>query len=199
LEIGAVKLRPETPYTWTSGWKSPVYCDNRLTLSFPEVRHFMANSLAELIKTEFPEAEAVAGVATAGIPQAAIISEILSLPMLYVRSSSKGHGLENQIEGKITVGQKIVVVEDLVSTGKSSLAAVEALRASGFDVLGMIAIFTYGFEQAKKAFSDAQVKLSTLTTYEEMIKIATETGYAAASLTYSLNAWREAPESWGRK
>jgi orotate phosphoribosyltransferase len=196
LEIGAVKLRPETPFTWTSGWKSPVYCDNRLTLSFPKVRNYIANELANLISREFPQAEALAGVATAGIPQAAIVAEILELPMLYVRSSAKGHGLENQIEGKVVAGQKVVVIEDLVSTGKSSLAAADALKNAGFDVLGMTAIFTYGFPYAEEAFRTSDVKLFTLTNYNALVNLAVEKGIVDGALLVSLNEWREAPEKW---
>ena len=196
LEIGAVKLRPETPFTWTSGWKSPVYCDNRLTLSFPKVRNYIAKELADLIRREFPQAEALAGVATAGIPQAAIVAEMLELPMLYVRSSAKGHGLENQIEGKTVPGQKVVVIEDLVSTGKSSLAAAESLKNAGFEVLGMTAIFTYGFPHADEAFRKSDVKLFTLTNYNALVNLAVEKGIVDGSLLISLNEWREAPDKW---
>jgi orotate phosphoribosyltransferase len=198
LEIGAVKLRPENPYNWTSGWKSPIYCDNRLTLSFPKVRRFIAEELCNLIRINFPELESLAGVATAGIPQAAIVSEILELPMLYVRASSKGHGLENMIEGKIVPGQKIVVIEDLVSTGKSSLAAVEALRSVGFDVLGMAAIFSYGFEYAELAFQKESVKLCTITNYNTLIETAVQKGYTEKVLLGSLEAWRKSPDTWGK-
>jgi orotate phosphoribosyltransferase len=198
LEIGAVKLRPENPYTWTSGWKSPIYCDNRLTLSFPKVRRFIAEELCNLIRINFPELESVAGVATAGIPQAAIVSEMLELPMLYVRPSSKGHGLENMIEGKIVPGQKIVVIEDLVSTGKSSLAAVEALRSVGFDVLGMAAIFSYGFEYAELAFKKDSVNLCTITNYNTLIETAVQKGYTEKVLIGSLEAWRKSPDTWGK-
>jgi orotate phosphoribosyltransferase len=167
-------------------------------LSFPKVRRFIAEELCNLIRINFPELESLAGVATAGIPQAAIVSEILELPMLYVRASSKGHGLENMIEGKIVPGQKIVVIEDLVSTGKSSLAAVEALRSVGFDVLGMAAIFSYGFEYAELAFQKESVKLCTITNYNTLIETAVQKGYTEKVLLGSLEAWRKSPDTWGK-
>ncbi len=196
LEVGAVKLRPEQPFVWTSGWNSPIYCDNRLTLSFPQVRKFIAQSLKQVILDKMGKVEAVAGVATAGIPQAAILAELLEIPLLYVRSSSKGHGLQNQIEGRIVEGQKVIVVEDLVSTGKSSLQAVEALQAAKFEVLGMVAIFTYGFPYAEKAFADANVPLFTLTNYDTLVSVALEKNLIANEQLASLQSWRRAPETW---
>ncbi|WP_317198063.1 orotate phosphoribosyltransferase [Echinicola marina] len=198
LDIKAIRLQPQEPFTWASGWKSPIYCDNRLSLSFPEVRTFIKNQLVEAIKANFPGVEGIAGVATAGIPQGALIAEEMGLPFIYVRSKPKGHGMENMIEGKVAKGMKVVVIEDLVSTGGSSLKAVEALKAAGFEVLGMAAIFTYGFDLAAKNFEDAGVKLICLSDYEAMLPQAVADNYASDEDLQSLAEWRQAPDTWGK-
>ncbi len=198
LEIKAIRLQPQQPFTWASGWKSPIYCDNRLSLSFPEVRTYIKNQLVNVIKANFPEADGIAGVATAGIPQGALIADALHLPFIYVRSKPKGHGMENMIEGKVNPGQKVVVVEDLISTGGSSLKAVEALKAAGVEVLGMVAIFTYGFDLAQKNFQQAKIKLICLSDYEALLPIAIKANYASSDDLNSLGEWRKAPESWGK-
>lgn len=196
LEIQAIRLQPEKPFTWASGWKSPIYCDNRLSLSFPEVRNLIKNHLVKSVSHFFQNAEAIAGVATAGIPQGALIANELGLPFIYVRSKPKGHGMENMIEGKITPGQKVVVVEDLVSTGGSSLKAAEDLKNAGFEVLGMVAIFSYGFEVAAQNFSKAGVKLVCLSHYDALLPIAVKRNYVTAEMLDSLSEWRKDPGSW---
>jgi len=196
LKIEAVRLRPEEPFKWASGWNSPIYCDNRLTLSFPESRNLIRDGLVDLIRTHFPCCECVAGVATAGIPQGAIIADKMNLPMIYVRPKPKDHGMQNLIEGKITKGQKIVVVEDLISTGGSSLKAVEALQDGGFDVLGMIGIFTYGFQVAADNFKNAGITLHTLCNYYELIKEEESNGYVKQDQLATLGEWRKSPETW---
>ena len=198
LDIQAIKLQPNNPFTWASGWNSPIYCDNRLSLSFPEVREFITDQLAEEIKATFSNVEAIAGVATAGIPQGALVAAKLGLPFIYVRSKAKGHGMTNLIEGKIVEGQKVVVIEDLVSTGGSSLKAVEDLRVANIEVLGMAAIFTYGFDVADENFEAAKVKLLTLSNYEVLIKEAIEKGYVKAEDLDKLSAWRKSPSTWGK-
>ena len=198
LSIKAVFFRPDEPFTWASGIKSPVYCDNRLTLTAPKVRDDVENSLAETIKKEYPEVEVLMGTSTAGIAHAAITAHILDLPMGYVRSGHKDHGRGNQIEGKLEKGQKVVVVEDLISTGGSSLKAVEAIRKSGSEVVGMVASYTYGFDVAQKAFEEANVKLITLTNYEAVLEVALETGYITESQIPMLNEWRANPSEWNR-
>jgi orotate phosphoribosyltransferase len=198
LEIGAIKLSPSKPFKWASGWLSPIYCDNRFSLSYPQSRTLIKNALVNAIKEKFAGAEAIAGVATAGIPQGALIADVLGLPFIYVRPKPKDHGMENLIEGKITPGQKVVVVEDLISTGGSSLKAVEALRDSGFDVLGMVAIFTYGFDLASKNFENSSVKLLTLSDYNILVKLAAEKGYIKEEEIKSLADWRSAPDQWGK-
>ncbi|GGF17801.1 orotate phosphoribosyltransferase [Echinicola rosea] len=199
LDIKAIRLQPKQPFTWASGWKSPIYCDNRLSLSFPEARTYIKEKLVEVIKQNYPKVEGIAGVATAGIPQGALIAEEMGLPFIYVRSKPKGHGMENMIEGKVTKGQKVVVIEDLVSTGGSSLKAIEALHASGFEVLGMAAIFTYGFEVARQNFIEADVKLICLSDYEAMLPQAIENNYASDEDLQSLAEWRKSPDTWGAK
>ncbi|WP_143960366.1 orotate phosphoribosyltransferase [Litoribacter populi] len=196
LEIKAIRLNPESPFTWASGWKSPIYCDNRLSLSFPKVRTHIKHALVDTIKEKYPNVEAIAGVATAGIPQGALIAEEMDLPFLYVRSKPKGHGMENMIEGKVTPGQKVVVVEDLVSTGGSSLKAVQDLKNAGFEVLGMVAIFTYGFEIARKNFEDAGIKLICLSDYSAMLPQAVALDYVSDQDLKSLEEWRENPSEW---
>ncbi|MBC1228965.1 orotate phosphoribosyltransferase [Listeria booriae] len=196
LKIKAVFLQPNDPFTWASGIKSPIYCDNRLTLGFPKTRQFIAKALAEKIKTTFPEVEVLAGTATAGIPHAAWASDILDLPMVYVRSKAKEHGKGNQIEGPITKGQKVVVIEDLISTGGSSITAVEALREAGCNVLGIAAIFTYGLEKGKTLLGAANVEVAALTNYETLIEVALDEGYVTEGDMATLKEWNKDPEQW---
>ena len=199
LDIKAIKLQPNDPFTWASGWKSPFYCDNRKTLSFPGLRSFVKVELARLVMEQFPEAEAVAGVATGAIPQGALVADLLNLPFVYVRSKPKDHGLENLIEGELKPGTKVVVIEDLISTGGSSLKAVDAIRKSGSEVVGMVASYTYGFPVAVQAFQDAQVKLVTLTNYEAVLEVALQTGYIQNTDVPVLNQWRKDPAHWEGK
>jgi len=196
LKIKAIKLQPTNPFTWASGWKSPFYCDNRKTLSYPELRNFVKLETARIIMEHFPEVEAIAGVATGAIPQGAMVADELALPFVYVRSKPKDHGLENLIEGELKPGMKVVVVEDLISTGGSSLKAVEAIRLNGCEVIGMVASYTYGFAIADKAFREAGVKLVTLTNYEAVVEEALATGYIKESDVELLNAWRKDPAHW---
>ena len=197
LEIGAVALQPNEPFPWSSGLKSPIYCDNRLTLAYPDVRRTIAAGLAELIRTHFPEADLIAGTATAGIPHAAWVSERLGLPMCYVRSQAKAHGKGKQIEGKAEPGQRVVVIEDLISTGGSSLAAVRALKEAGCEVLGVAAIFTYGLDKAKQAFAAENLPAYTLTDYDTLIETAVRLGAVSEHDLATLRKWRENPEEWG--
>ncbi len=196
LSIKAIKLQPNDPFTWASGWKSPFYCDNRKTLSYPALRTYVKLELTHAILEHFPEAEVIAGVATGAIPQGALVADALGLPFVYIRNKPKDHGLENLIEGELPQGSKVVVVEDLISTGGSSLKAVEAVRKSGSEVIGMVASYTYGFPVAQKAFEDAQVRLITLTDYEHVVAQALETGYIAESDVALLNEWRKDPANW---
>lgn len=196
LEVKAIKLQPQDPFTWASGWKSPFYCDNRKTLSFPTLRTYVKTELTRLIMEEFPEAEAVAGVATGAIAQGALVADVLGLPFAYVRSKPKDHGLENLIEGELKPGSKVIVVEDLISTGGSSLKAVEALRKAGMEVIGMVASYTYGFPIAEQAFADAKVKLVTLTNYEAVLEVAKQIGYITEAQIPTLNEWRNDPANW---
>jgi orotate phosphoribosyltransferase len=196
LDVKAIKLQPENPFTWASGWKSPFYCDNRKTLSFPALRTFVKTELTRLVMENFPEADAVAGVATGAIAQGALVADELGMPFAYVRSKPKDHGLANLIEGELPAGAKVVVVEDLISTGGSSLKAVEALRNAGFEVVGMVASYTYGFDVAKKAFEDAKVTLMTLTNYEAVLEAALNTGYISQEQIPTLNEWRSNPSEW---
>ena len=196
LEVKAIKVQPTEPFTWASGWKSPFYCDNRKTLSYPKLRTFVKNNLVELIKASFSDADAVAGVATGAIAQGALVADVLGLPFCYVRSKAKDHGMGNLIEGTLPEGSKVVVVEDLISTGGSSLKAVEALRAAGFEVVGMVAAYTYGFPIAEQAFQKAGVRLLTLTNYEAVVSVAIESGYITADQQPTLNEWRKDPANW---
>ncbi|MBR0272801.1 MAG: orotate phosphoribosyltransferase [Bacteroidaceae bacterium] len=196
LKVKAIKLQPTNPFTWASGWKSPFYCDNRKTLSYPDLRSFVKLETARIIMERFPEVEAIAGVATGAIPQGAMVADALALPFVYVRSKPKDHGLENLIEGELKPGMKVVVVEDLISTGGSSLKAVEAIRLNGCEVVGMVAAYTYGFAVAEKAFKDAKVELITLTNYEAVVEEALATGYIKANDVELLNAWRKDPAHW---
>ena len=195
LEIKAVYLQPNKPFTWSSGIKSPIYCDNRLTLSFPEIRTQIAEGLAGLIKDHFPGVDVIAGTATAGIPHAAWVSELLNLPMCYVRSKAKGHGKGNQIEGQVSENQKVVVVEDLISTGGSAITAVEALRASGCEVLGIVSIFTYGLAVGEEKLNDANVAAKSLCDYDTLIEVAAKEGYVSEQELNKLKMWRENPSS----
>ncbi len=196
LKVKAIKLQPTNPFTWASGWKSPFYCDNRKTLSYPDLRSFVKMETARIIMERFPEVEAIAGVATGAIPQGALVADELSLPFVYVRSKPKDHGLENLIEGELKPGMKVVVVEDLISTGGSSLKAVEAIRLNGCEVIGMVASYTYGFATAEKAFKDAKVTLITLTNYEAVVAEALATNYIKESDVELLNNWRRDPAHW---
>lgn len=198
LDIKAIKLQPNAPFTWASGWKSPFYCDNRKTLSFPDLRSYVKLELAHTVLEYFPEAEVVAGVATGAIAQGALVADELNLPFVYVRSKAKDHGMGNQIEGDLKAGSKVVVIEDLISTGGSSLKAVEALRAAGAEVVGMVASYTYGFPVAEQAFTEANVKLVTLTDYEHVVAEALETGYIAQEDVELLHEWRKDPAHWNQ-
>jgi orotate phosphoribosyltransferase len=197
LQIKAIKLQPSNPFTWASGWKSPIYCDNRKTLSFPEVRSYIRDSFAAMIKDLYPQAEVIAGVATGAIAHGALVADKLGLPFVYVRSGAKEHGLGNQIEGYYEKGQKVVVIEDLISTGGSSLCAVTALREAGCDVLGMVAIFTYEFKKAADAFSTEKCKLNTLSNYSTLVETAVKTGYIGQTEVETLKKWRLDPSTWG--
>lgn len=194
LEIKAVFLQPNEPFTWASGIKSPIYCDNRLTLSYPAVRKEIAEGLKGLIEQNFPDAELIAGTATAGIPHAAWVSDKLDVPMCYVRSKAKEHGKGNQIEGRALPGQKVVVVEDLISTGGSVITAVDALRKAGCDVLGVVSIFTYELEKGKEKFAEVGITNFSLSDYSTLIKVANEKGYITAAELEKLKKWRENPE-----
>ncbi len=196
LEIEAIRLSPNEPFTWSSGWKSPIYCDNRLSLSYPDIRTFVKKSLASKIKELYPAVEAIAGVATAGIPQGALVADVLGLPFIYVRSKAKGHGMENLIEGQSVPGQKVVVIEDLISTGGSSLKAIEALRQGEIIVLGLGAIFTYGFSLAADNFKKAGVDCFTLSNYSTMLEEALRKNYINESQLSSLQEWNKDPGNW---
>ena len=196
LEVKAIKVQPADPFTWASGWKSPFYCDNRKTLSFPRLRSFVKLELCHLIQAEFPEADVVAGVATGAIAQGALVADELGLPFCYVRSKAKDHGMQNLIEGDLPQGAKVVVVEDLLSTGGSSLKAVEALRQAGAEVVGMVASYTYGFPVAEEAFRQAGVRLLTLTDYESVVEQAALTGYIREEDKAVLAEWRQNPSEW---
>jgi orotate phosphoribosyltransferase len=196
LEIKAVILNPQEPFTWTSGIKSPIYCDNRKTLSYPKVRTYIKTAFSDIINEEFKGADVIAGVATAGIPHGALVADVLNLPFVYVRDKAKGHGLENQIEGKLEKGQKIVVIEDLISTGGSSLKAVDALTQAGGTVLGLGAIFTYGFDKADKAFHEKKCNYFTLSDFPTLLSVALKQDYIKSENEQSLNNWYKNPEGW---
>ena len=196
LKISAIKLQPNNPFTWASGWNSPIYTDNRKTLSYPDVRNFIKVELCRLIQENWPDTEVVAGVATGAIAQGALVADTLGLPYIYIRSTPKDHGLENLIEGNLKPGQKVVVVEDLVSTGGSSLKAVQAVRNAGAEVVGMVAIFTNAFPVSVKAFKDANVQRLTIRNYSAMIKAAKEIGYIKESDLKTLEQWRKDPANW---
>lgn len=196
LQIKAIKLNPTNYFTWASGWYSPIYCDNRKVLSFPKIRRQVCNSFVEVIKEKFPKVEVIAGVATGAIAHGVLVAEEMSKPFIYVRSEAKSHGLTNKIEGSYKKGDKVVVIEDLISTGGSSLAAVDALRAEGCEVLGMVAIFTYDFPTARENFDKAQCKLYTLSNYPTLLQVANEQNYIEPSQLEALSQWRENPAVW---
>ncbi len=197
LETGAVILKPKDPFTWTSGWKSPIYCDNRKTLSFPGSREIITDNLRKAIGHHYPEVEMIAGVATAGIPQAAIIADRLKLPMIYVRDKAKGHGRENKIEGHFQGGEKVVLIEDLISTGGSSLAAALSLKQSGMDVMGVLSTFSYGFEEAHRKFAEGEVEFISLCRYQDLLPIAMAKGIVKEEDLPVLENWRKDPSNWG--
>ena len=196
LQTNAVRLSPEQPFTWASGWKSPIYCDNRKVLSFPYIRDFIKSEMCNLIFERYPDADILAGVATAGIAWGAMAADQLKLPYMYVRPKPKEHGLGNQIEGSYEAGQKVVVIEDLISTGKSSLQVVDVLKAAGLEVLGMVSIFTYGFPVAEEAFAKAGVPFQSLTNYNQLVQLALEKGMFGPELEPVLLKWREDPANW---
>lgn len=197
LEIKAIRLNPEQPFQWSSGWNSPIYCDNRLALSYPDVRTFVKHALSDLISTTFPDVEAIAGVATAGIPQGVLVADEIGLPFIYVRPEPKKHGLNNQIEGHVEPAQRVVIVEDLVSTGGSSLRAADALREAGANILGMVAIFTYGFETAERNFAEKAIQLHCLSDYAALLGAAAELDYIRQDQLATLADWRQDPAGWG--
>lgn len=199
LQIKAVKLQPNDPFTWASGWKSPIYCDNRVTLSFPAIRTFIRQNYSEAILEKFGKPDVIAGVATGGIAQGALIAQELGLPFIYIRSSAKGHGMGNQIEGHYEEGQRVVVIEDLISTGGSSLKAVEALREAKLDVKGLVATFTYGFDLAAQNFEDAKCPIVTLTNYDILVEKALADTYITSQDVDSLKQWRKDPANWTNK
>lgn len=198
LKIKAVKLQPSNPFTWASGWKSPIYCDNRKTLSYPSLRNLIKLEISRVILENFGEVDAIAGVATGAIAQGAMVAEELGLPFVYIRSAPKDHGLENLIEGDLKPGQKVVVIEDLISTGGSSLKAVEAVRNDGCEVIGMVAIFTYGFKIAEDKFKEAKVPLITLCNYNSVLEEAVKTAYIHESDLDTLKEWRKDPSNWNK-
>ncbi len=198
LQIKAIKLQPSNPFTWASGWKSPIYCDNRITLSYPTIRTYIRQKLSLLIQEQFGTVDCIAGVATAGIPQGALVAQELGLPFIYVRAKAKEHGTGSLIEGEIKEGQRVVLIEDLISTGKSSLQAVQALKDAGCLVAGLAAIFTYGFEQADENFKEAKCPYFTLSNYSALINYAAEHQMIQASDLKLLEDWRTNPENWGK-
>jgi orotate phosphoribosyltransferase len=198
LQIKAIKLQPNNPFTWASGWKSPIYCDNRVTLSYPSIRTYIRQKLSLIIQEEFGSVSCIAGVATAGIPQGALVAQELGLPFVYVRAKPKDHGTGNLIEGEIMPGKRVAVVEDLISTGKSSLQAVDALRSAGYEVAGLAAIFSYGFDIADENFKKAKCRYVTLSNYNAMLKFAEEKQYINSSSIELLQQWRRNPAEWGQ-
>lgn len=198
LAINTIKIQPDSPFTWASGWKAPIYCDNRKILSYPKTRTFICEAFTELVKEKYPEAEAIAGVATGAIAHGVLVAEKLGLPFIYIRSAPKGHGLENLIEGDIPQGTKTVIIEDLVSTGTSSLNAAQAVRNYGAEVLGMLSIFTYNFPHAASNFAAAGIELTALSNYNVLLQLAYDSGEINEQQLESLNTWRKTPETWGR-
>jgi len=199
LQIKAIKLQPTNPFMWASGWKSPIYCDNRKTLSYPSIREQIRDGFVEVIKQKYGTPDAIAGVATGAIAIGVLVAQAMNLPFVYVRPKPKEHGLGNMIEGEVPEGKKVVVIEDLISTGKSSLNAVEALRKANVDVLGMVAIFTYGFSLSAQNFKESNVSLSTLSNYKVLINTALESGYIKNEDIKTLENWRATPSNWGNK
>ncbi len=199
LQIKAIKLQPTNPFTWASGWKSPIYCDNRITLSYPAIRTYIRQKLSELIQEEFGSVGAIAGVATAGIPQGALVAQELGLPFIYVRSKPKEHGTQSLIEGEINEGQRVVVIEDLISTGKSSLQAVQALRDAGYEVAGLVAIFSYGLDVSVENFQQAKCRFATLSNYSALLAYAAEHHFFPATDLQLLEEWRKNPSTWGKQ
>jgi len=198
LEINTIKIQPTNPFTWASGWKSPIYCDNRKILSYPKTRTYIRDRFVDVVKEKYPQAEVIAGVATGAIAIGALVAEVLGLPFIYIRSKPKGHGLENLIEGDLNPNQKVVIIEDLVSTGISSLNAAEAVNNFGGDVIGMVAIFTYNFQHAIDNFKKANIELTTLSRYQTLIDTAVEIGEVTSDQVATLMKWREDPASWGK-
>lgn len=198
LQIKAIKLQPANPFTWASGWNSPIYCDNRKTLSYPSIRNEIRDGFVSIIKEKYGTPDVIAGVATGAIAIGMLVADAMNLPFIYVRPKPKEHGLGNMIEGEIPVGKKVLVVEDLISTGKSSLNAVEALRKADIEVLGMVAIFTYGFQTSVQNFEEANVNLDTLSNYNELIKIALDSDYVKESELEALQQWRVDPANWNK-
>ncbi len=198
LQINAIKLQPQKPFTWASGWKSPIYCDNRIILSFPLIRNFVRENLADQIEEIYGKPDVIAGVATGAIGIGALVADYLNLPFIYVRPEAKKHGRQNKIEGHLDPGQSVVVVEDLISTGKSSLLAVEALNAVNAQVKGMVAIFTYGFDIAEENFAEANVRLNTLSNYKNLLEQAKDSNYITSQEAETLAEWREDPSQWSR-
>ena len=196
LQVEAIRLSPEKPFTWASGWRSPIYCDNRKVLGFPYIRDFIKSEMCNVIFEDFPEAELLAGVATAGIAWGAMAADQLKLPYIYVRPKPKDHGLGNQIEGYYKAGQKVLIIEDLISTGKSSLEVVDVVRSAGLQVVGMVSIFTYGFKQADEAFASQGIVYKSLTNYQHLIELAVEKGQVTADLQNTLLNWRQDPANW---
>ncbi len=199
LQINAIKLQPQNPFTWASGWRSPIYCDNRITLSYPAIRNFLREHIASQIEDIYGKPDVIAGVATGAIGIGALVADYLNLPFCYIRPEAKKHGRQNKIEGYVEANQNVVVVEDLISTGKSSLLAVEALREANINVKGMIAIFSYGFEVAENNFKKANVMLNTLSNYESLLQQAEKSNYISAEEVKLLSQWREDPENWNPK
>ncbi len=199
LQINAIKLNPKNPFTWASGWKSPIYCDNRIVLSYPKVRDFLSNVLSEKIQEDFDGSLVIAGVATGAIGIGMLVAQKLNLPFIYIRPEPKKHGKKNQIEGKFTNGDRVVVIEDLISTGKSSLNAANALKDSGAEILGMMGLFTYGFYTADEEFRKAKIKLQTLCDYQHLLSEALDIGTISEMQLESLKTWREDPSAWSPK
>lgn len=198
LQIGAIALRPQEPFTWTSGLKAPIYCDNRLTISYPATRELIADAFVSIIREHYPDAEVIAGAATGGIPHAAWVAQKLNLPMIYVRDKAKGHGKQNMIEGVLKPGQKTIVIEDLISTGGSSLKVAQAVQAAGAEALGVLGIFSYQFEKAKQAFEEAGIPIETLTNYSTLLAVALREGSIREQDMAVLKAWRENPAEYGK-
>lgn len=199
LDIKAVMLRPEKPFVWASGWNSPIYCDNRRILSYPEIRENACRMMADIITSRYPDVEVIAGVATGAIAHGVLIAHMLGKPFIYVRPKPKDHGTGSQIEGILEPGSKVVVVEDLISTGMSSLGAADALVKAGAQIMGMVAIFSYNFNQSRRAFENANIELTTLTNYDTLIDVASESGYIKASEIALLKEWRYSPSTWGKE